>query len=755
MEFFRNMKLTKKLILGFSLLLVINITTSVLLVTNLINVDSRYAYVLEHPFVRYSLLRDIEVGILSTGRLVNRVSSFAGDASTINAYEQQIALWRTEVTAALQRYTESLDSDIMVTPETEIAHRLELFSTMERVSLQYINQHANDVVAASRANDAELIHDLLAQSSNLLDEFYGSYSYLINVTREYVEDIGIDLEQRTQTTIIVLSLFSIVTFAIGLTIALLISRSILNPIKRLINLVGTVAHGNFNINTDRSLLTNDEVGVLTRDVFTLINTVKNVMVDIEEFYRQFHVLGEFDYQMDANKYQNGYKDLVTNINSLTKLFISDMLKVVHVIEQIVAGDFNISLERWPGKKILVNNTFDALKKNLEDVESTINSIIEAASQRGDLSFSADASKYDGSWSKVIAGLNGIVKSINAPVVEIRDVVSNISEGKFDKKVTGNYNGDFLAISSDVNNIVDILSSYISEISNILGQISQNDLTHSITREYAGDFYAIKESINHISTTLNRTIAEISTVSGQVLNGAKQISASANSLAEGATEQASSVEELNASIDLINEQTKQNADNADNASQLSNKSTKNATSGNEAMTQMLDAMAQIKDSSTSISRIIKVIQDIAFQTNLLSLNAAVEAARAGEHGKGFSVVAEEVRSLASRTQAAATETTGLIGDSIDRVDSGSVIAESTAEALNLIVANATEVMHIIQNISNASREQAEAIDQVSVGLGQISSVVQNNSAVSEETAAAAQELNSQAEVLQELVYAFKL
>jgi methyl-accepting chemotaxis protein len=311
------------------------------------------------------------------------------------------------------------------------------------------------------------------------------------------------------------------------------------------------------------------------------------------------------------------------------------------------------------------------------------------------------------------------------------------------------------IGEVLQHAIGFISGYVDEINLTLEAIATGDLTARINREYLGDFASIKNSINNITASLHKSMGEISQASKYVFEGANKITNNATELADGSTAQAASLEELNTAVEQIKAQTRDFAENASEANTLSNKSSQNANEGNEAMKQMLDAMIQIKESSGSISKIIKVIQDIAFQTNLLALNAAVEAARAGEHGKGFAVVAEEVRNLAARSQNAAAETTGLIQDSITRVDSGAEIANVTSKSLETIVSNASEVLSLINNISTAAGEQSKMITQISATLLQTAHTVQENSRFAHEAAATAEELNSQSEMLNNLVSFFKL
>lgn len=263
--------------------------------------------------------------------------------------------------------------------------------------------------------------------------------------------------------------------------------------------------------------------------------------------------------------------------------------------------------------------------------------------------------------------------------------------------------------------------------------------------------ALKDMIKNI----NELLGNISASAEQVASGAKQISDSSVILSEGSTEQASTVEELTASLQEISSQTEQNAKYANDANELTKIVKKNADKSNEQMKDMLKAMDDINISSNSINKIIKVIDDIAFQTNILALNAAVEAARAGQYGKGFAVVAEEVRNLAAKSADAAKETTEMIENSIHKVNDGMKIANETANSLSNIVKEIDKVYNIINEIAAASNEQALGISQVNQGIIQVSDVIQTNSSTAEEGAAASEELAGQAAVLENLVKQFKL
>ena len=311
-------------------------------------------------------------------------------------------------------------------------------------------------------------------------------------------------------------------------------------------------------------------------------------------------------------------------------------------------------------------------------------------------------------------------------------------------------------TDEIGVLADSVNMLVKNLRHMVGSaelIAAGDLTAEVTPLSEKD--ALGHALRDMVAGLSETMAEINMAASNVAAGAEQMNSTSQAMSQGATEQASSLEEISSSMNEIASQTRQNAENASQASRLSAETKALAVKGDEQMSRMVGAMKEINDSGRSISKIIKVIDEIAFQTNLLALNAAVEAARAGKYGKGFAVVAEEVRTLAARSAKAAKETADLIEGSVKRVNDGAGIADKTAEALREIVASAAKMTDLSGEIAAASNEQAQGVAQITSGLGQIDQVTQQNTAYAEESASAAEELSSQAIVLQQRVGAFKV
>lgn len=349
---------------------------------------------------------------------------------------------------------------------------------------------------------------------------------------------------------------------------------------------------------------------------------------------------------------------------------------------------------------------------------------------------------------------GIVR----PLKKLSAAAKRIAGGELDVAVDVRTKDETGQVSDALQETVERLKEYINyidEISQVLNQMAAGDLVFELRYSYEGDFKKIQVALNSISDFLNETIGNIDRSAVQVSGGAEQMAAGSQALSQGATEQASAVEELSATVARISEQVKATAENAGAASRRAGEVGSEMQVSNRRMQDLVKAMGEISGSSREIGKIIKTIEDIAFQTNILALNAAVEAARAGEAGKGFAVVADEVRNLAGKSAEASKSTSALIEASLASVEHGVRTADETAKVLVAAVDGAQNVVERIAEISTASEEQATAINQVAQGLEQISSVVQTNSATAEESAATSEELSGQAEVLKQQVRRFKI
>lgn len=351
----------------------------------------------------------------------------------------------------------------------------------------------------------------------------------------------------------------------------------------------------------------------------------------------------------------------------------------------------------------------------------------------------------------------IIRLIKIPISEIENAAIKMAEGDLDVKISYTSKDELGVLAAQVGRLIHKLQMIIEDENQFLAKMAEGDFTVDSTCEeaYTGGFYPLLVSFRGIADKLNDTMLQISQSSSQVAGGADQVSNGAQALAQGAAEQASSVQELAATINEISNKVNQNADNARQASKAAGSVSVKMDVSKEKMQQMTHAMGDISSCSSEIGKIMKIIGDIAFQTNILALNAAVEAARAGTAGKGFAVVADEVRNLANKSTEASENISALIENSLKAVEHGTQIADDTAQSLIQAVNDVNEMTGIIEQISEASSDQADSIAQIMVGIDQISSVVQTNSATAEESAAASEELSSQSQLMKGLVGRFKL
>lgn len=349
----------------------------------------------------------------------------------------------------------------------------------------------------------------------------------------------------------------------------------------------------------------------------------------------------------------------------------------------------------------------------------------------------------------------IADGICKPVTELEKAAADISAGKLDTDISYQSGDELGRLADSMRATINDLRFYIQDFGYVMAELSKGNLTVNTKAEYQGNFADLQHSIMTLTEALNDTLRRLNESAEQVASGSEQVSFGAQELSRGASEQAASIEEVGDAIAMVSCQVKNNEDNAMQARLEARRVEEEMTASNQKMLDMISAMKDINETSGAIRKIIKTIENIAFQTNILSLNAAVEAARAGEAGKGFGAVADEVRNLAAKSAEASKSTAQLIQNAVAAVEKGTLIADETAKALVISVENVNNVACRVNEISEASTMQTESIIQINESIAQISEVVQSNSATAEESAAASEELSAQSQLLRGLAGRFKL
>ncbi len=498
--------------------------------------------------------------------------------------------------------------------------------------------------------------------------------------------------------------------AAGFALVLYLYFGILDGIRR--SLSGIVAGANRmargDLSTSVELDTRDELGAIGKSINEVRDTLTRY-ADAQLQMARMHESGTISHRIDASAFPGAYGDLAAKVNDLVAQHIAVKMRVVEVVAEYANGNLSIDMDRLPGEKAAITEAIDRVKRQLLGINGEIKSLVDAAAC-GEFGVRGQEEKYQHTFREMIAGLNKLMQTCQ----------------------TG-----------------------LDEVSVVMGRVAQGDLTARMQGSYQGAFERIKQDTNATVEQLTTIVGDIRQATDTINTGAREIAMGNADLSQRTEQQSSSLQQTASSMEELTATVKQNADNARQANQLADSASQIAAKGGAVVGQVVGTMEAISASSKKIVDIISVIDGIAFQTNILALNAAVEAARAGEQGRGFAVVATEVRNLAQRSANAAREIKGLIGDSVEKVGTGSKQVADAGSTMEDVVRSVKRVTDIMAEIAAASVQQSAGIEQVNQAVAQMDKSTQQNAALVEQASAAAQSMEEQAGSLSRTVSVFQL
>ncbi len=737
-----HVKISTKLRVAFFIFVITSIGMNLVGIVNLYNSDRTYSFGIQSNNEKLIETIDATNHMFDIQIQQEKLLIYANDPVKFEEISSMIKELQAQVGGVAERYGALLTEEDEIQAFNENGQNIGIYfgfcQQFEDLIRQGELQAAKDLMETTGV----ALHDKIVEAMDMANK--ASVNKLNAASVENTETMNSMLVISGALMIGVLVLFVIVVF--------LITNSINKPIKRLIAVAEGIAAGRLDLHIRSNH--NDEISVLANTLDIVAENLRQLISDVNTMSNEIHIGGDIEARIDEKRFSDGYEKLVLSVNSLVDGFTTDTLEIIGCIDSFAEGNFDVQLTQHNGKKVILNEAVDKLKDNLNSVSDDVKKLIIDANA-GNLSERIDASKYHNNWWDLANGLNSVLEGVITPVEETISVLESLSNGDLSKKVDGNYNGEFMKMKTALNSTIVFLSGYINEISQTLDKMANKNFDVSIHRDYIGDFAPIKSSLNNIIESLNSVFGQINETVRYTAAGALQISGLNTSLSQGASEQETAIDNISGIIKSITEQTEHNSLHSSQANKLALEAQKEATMGNSEMMTMLTAMEGINEAAQSISHIIKVIDEIAFKTNMLAINASIEAAKAGVNGKGFSVVADEVGILAKRTQKAASETTELIGSSVKRVEEGTQIANQTAQTLSKVVDHISEINQYVAQVANDSLSQEQSIKDMNSNIERIYNIARQNSDMAKKVSVSAEDLSSLSDNFRHSVSSYKL
>ncbi|QDX80578.1 chemotaxis protein [Denitratisoma sp. DHT3] len=677
-----NLKIGVRLAIAFAITLALLIIVSVISITRISALNVEIADLVGDKFPKTVQANDMTDALNVIARSM-RNSLLVKSPDDSRRELERIVEQRRIIGERLEKLTATIN-----TPKGK-----ELLKAMADARAAYVPMQEKFVELVHAGKKDEAAEFMLGSVRKQQNEYMKAINDLIAFQSELMAESGKSAEVTASAATKLLTALAVVAVALAVALGFIITRSITGPTRKLVDGAGKMARGDFNFRIDVN--SKDEVGTLADAIRSLQVAVQKMIADAD-LLANAAVEGKLSTRADATQHQGDFRKIVEGVNHTLDAVIGPLNVAADYVDRIASGNIP------PRITDTYNGDFNTIKNNLNQAIDAVNALVadantlSAAAVAGKLETRADASRHQGDYRKIVAGVNDTLDAVIGP---------------------------------------------INDVQRVMGAMEQGDMTQTITRAYQGDFDTLKLAINNTIAKLSDTISQINTAADALNNAAGQVSATAQSLSQSSSEQAASVEETTASVEQMTASINQNTENAKITDDMASKSAVEAQEGGEAVKETVEAMKQIAGK-------IGIIDDIAYQTNLLALNAAIEAARAGEHGKGFAVVAAEVRKLAERSQVAAQEIGELAGSSVK-------MAEKAGTLLDEMVPSIKKTSDLVQEIASASQEQSSGVGQINGAMGQLNKATQQNASASEELAATAEEMGGQASQLQQLMGFFSV
>ncbi|MBV6794188.1 methyl-accepting chemotaxis protein [Xanthomonas euvesicatoria] len=698
MHFFPNLRIGQRLALGFLAIIVLMVILTVVGIQRVRSIDQQLTAINEVNSVKQRYAINFR-GSVHDRAIALRDVVLMDDPADRHAAEQSI----DKLAADYARAAQPLDDMIASSTDAKEKDILQQIKSIEERTLPLIAQ-----VRAFRdaADKAQAEQHLLQQARPAFIAWLASINAFIDLQEAKNRQAARQAVATARGFAMLMVMSTVVALLLGATIAFLLTRSVVLPLRQSLRLAQRINDG--DLRSQDAATGNDESGQLLRAMQQMQRRLQEV-IWAQRSMAARHDAGEISYRTDPQGFPGEYGDMVQDTNALVHAHVQTQLRMTQVMGSYAIGDLTQDIEQYPGEKSAITATMQQVKRNLQAINAQIQELTQAACA-GDFALRGKAETFEHDFRLMVENLNTMMATSDTNLASFSGLLRAIADGDLTVRMSGNFHGVFASMRDDANSTV-------------------HRLTDIVTR--------------------------IQTTSNSISFAAEDIASGNQQLAQRSEQQAASLEETAASMEELTSTVKQNAEHATRANQLARGAAAIASEGRDVVGQVIEQMSGIEASSRRIADIISVIDGIAFQTNILALNAAVEAARAGEQGRGFAVVASEVRTLSHRSSDAAKEIKRLIDDSVQRVADGSTLVHTAGTTMGEIVTSVQHVTDIMAHISAASQEQAGGIEQVNHTIAQMDETTQHNVRLVEAASTAAHALEQHSAQLTRAVEVFKV